>query len=87
MDRDIFDNRLLYYGLDDFVNKRMSIKAIFACKSRKDQYLYKLYLYSRPFINDTWKDYMWDYLQSDMNEADFMSNYSLYKRKHHRDDR
>lgn len=84
MDKDIFDNRLLYYGLDEFFIKRASIKAIFACKSIKDQYLYKLYVYSRPFINDTWKDYIWDYLQSDIEEVEFMSAYGIYKRKHQR---
>lgn len=85
MDRDIFDHRLLFYGLDDFVIKRASIKAIFSCKSCKDQYLYKLYVYAAPFINDTWKDYMWDYLQSDISDLEFMLNYGVYKRKHHRD--
>ena len=82
MDKDIFDNRLLYYGLDDFYAKRVAIKTIFACKSIKDQYLYKLYVYSRPFINDVWKDNIWDYLQNDIPEYEFMNQYCLQKRKH-----
>lgn len=82
MDKDIFDNRLLYYGLDDFSTKRFSIKTIFRCKSIHDQYLFKLYVYSRPFINDTWKDYIWDYLQGDMEETEFAYLYDIYKQKH-----
>lgn len=82
MDKDIFDNRLLFYGLDDFYIRRIQIKAIFMCKNIKDQYLYKLYLYSRPFISETWKDNMWDYLQSDIQEFEFKEQFLLYKRKH-----
>lgn len=82
MDREIFDKRLLFYGLDDFYAKRVQIKAIFNCKNMKDQYLYKLFIYSRPFISETWKDYMWDYLQNDINECDFTHNYFILKRKH-----
>lgn len=82
MDKDIFDNRLLYYGLDDFARKRLSIKMILKLKSVKEQYLYKLYVYSRPFINDTWKDYIWDYLQGDIGEQEFSYFYNIYKQKH-----
>lgn len=82
MDKDIFDNRLLYYGLDDFARKRLSIKMILKFKSVKEQYLFKLYVYSRPFINDTWKDYIWDYLQGDMEEKEFVYLYDIYKQKH-----
>lgn len=82
MDKEIFDNGLLFYGLDDFVTKRNIIKEILPTKSLKEQYIYKLYLYSRPFISETWKDYMWDYLQSDITELIFMSEYGQYKRKH-----
>lgn len=82
MDKDIFDNDLLFYGLDDFFIKRHKIKEVLPTKSIKDQYIYKLYLYSRPFINDTWKDYMWDYLHNDIDELYFISEYGQYKRKH-----
>jgi hypothetical protein len=82
MDKDIFDNNLLFYGLDDFVTKRNIIKAILPTKTIKEQYIYKLYFYSRPFISETWKDLMWDYLHGDLTELEFMCEYGPYKRKH-----
>lgn len=84
MDKDIFDSRLLYYGLDDFYLKKETIRILFQCKSIKEQYLYKMYVYSRPFINDTWKDYIWDYLQHDIPDIEFASNYLQMKRKNQR---
>ena len=82
MDKDIFDNDLLFYGLDDFMAKRHKIRDVLFTKTLKEQYIYKLYLYSRPFISETWKDYMWDFLQNDIPEILLISEYGQYKRKH-----
>lgn len=73
MDARIFDIKLLFCGFNDFVAKHRTIKDTFKEKSETDQYIYKLYLYSRPFISDTQKDYMWDYIQDDISELDFMN--------------
>lgn len=76
MDADFIDKRLLFYGFNDFFKKRMIIKALLPTKSIKEQYLYRWYLYSRPFISDKLKNFMWDYLQNDMSELDFVLVYS-----------
>ena len=77
MDAKIFDIKLLFCGFSDFIAKRNTIKETLITKSDVDQYIYKLYLYSRPVISDSHKDYMWDYLQSDISEFDFMA-YALH---------
>lgn len=82
MDKEIFDERLLYYGLDDFVCNRKLIRKVFKEKSIKEQYIYKLYVYSRPFIKETWKDYIWDFLQGDIEEPIFIHEYTIYKKRH-----
>lgn len=78
MDKDFFDERLLYYGLNDFYKRRLIIKTLFKCKTLKEQYLYRLYVYSRAFINDTWKDRMWEYIQNDITDEQFVEFYTLY---------
>ena len=80
MDKDLFDERLLYYGLDEFVKNRRIIKEVFWEQDLKTQYIYKLYMYSRAFISDTWKDNMWDYLQNDIDEFTFISIYHGHKK-------
>ena len=85
MDKKYFDECLLYYGLDDFFNKRNKIKECFIEKDIDNQYLYKLYVYSRPFIKEMWKDYIWDYLQGDIDDLYFASEYLQYKRKSRED--
>lgn len=84
MDKDFFDNRLLYYGLDDFYKKRLLIKSVLLLKTTDEQYLYKMYVYSRAFINDTWKDYIWEYIQNDITDDIFRELYLDYcnKKRH-----
>lgn len=84
MDEKFFDKRMLYYGLDEFFNKRIIIKTLLECKDNDYLYLYRMYVYSRGFINDTWKDYIWEYLNNDMNDLQFRLNYSdfINKKKH-----
>lgn len=77
MDSDIFDNRMLFYGLNEFVVNRKVIKRIFYTKTDKERYLFKLFIYSQPFIHDNWKNNIWDYLQNDMEPSDFMNQYML----------
>lgn len=85
MDNRFFDECLLYYGLDDFVKHKDTIKECFLSKDINEQYLYKLYVYSRPFIKETWKDYIWDFLQSDIQDFEFLNEYALYKRRNRGD--
>lgn len=80
MDKDIIDERLIFYGLDHFFKKRLVIKAIFHTKTLREQRIFQWYLYSRPFISDTVKNNMWDYLHDYMSEADFVLNYRYYNK-------
>ena len=81
MDKDFFDERLLYYGLDEFYKKRLIIKSVLFTKSANEQFLYRMYVYSRAFISDTWKNNIWDYLQSDISEVEFLNLYIDYQNK------
>ena len=83
MDKDLLDEGLLFIGFDDFFKRRESIKELFLTKNIKEQYIYKLYVYSRPFINDTYKDYIWDYLHDDITNAGLVHYYTFYKRRKH----
>lgn len=81
MDKDFFDERLLYYGLDEFYRKRLVIKSVLFTRPTDEQFLYRMYVYSRAFISDTWKNNIWDYLQSDISEVEFLNLYIDYQNK------
>lgn len=83
MDRDLFDEGLLFIGFDEFYERRDEIKDLFWTKNIKEQYIYKLYVYSRPFINDTYKDYIWDYIHDDITIVELAHYYTFYKRRKH----
>lgn len=81
MDKDFFDERLLYYGLDEFYKKRLIIKTTLMSLPRNEQFLYRMYVYSRAFISDTWKNNIWDYLQDDITEVELLNMYMDYQNK------
>lgn len=81
MDKDFFDERLLYYGLDEFYRKRLIIKTTLMSLPRNEQFLYRMYVYSRAFISDTWKNNIWDYLQDDITEVELLNMYMDYQNK------
>lgn len=81
MDKDFFDERLLYYGLDEFYRKRLIIKTVLVTLPIKEQFLYRMYVYSRAFISDTWKNNIWDYIQGDITEVEFLNMYVDYQNK------
>ena len=81
MDKDFFDERLLYYGLDEFYRKRLIIKTVLVTLPIKEQFLYRMYVYSRAFISDTWKNNIWDYLQDDITEVELLNMYMDYQNK------
>lgn len=81
MDREFFDIRMLYYGLDEFYEKRVLIKSVFMLQDLKTQYLYRYYVYSRAFIDDNFKNSIWEYLQDDLSDLEFRLQYVEWKRK------
>ena len=81
IDSKFFDERLLYYGLEEFYNKRILIKSLYQCKSYDEIYLYRMYVYSRAFISDTWKNNIWEYLNNDISDKEFRDMYKLYMDK------
>lgn len=76
------DPRLSFRGMDDFWKRKYDIKECFKALDINQQYLYQWYLYSRPFIDDTTKNYIWDFLQDDMLDYEFAMVYCEYKKKH-----
>lgn len=81
MDSKFFDKRLLYYGLEEFYNKRLIIKTLYTYKNPEEIYLYRMYVYSRAFISDNWKNNIWDYLNGDKTDAEFRALYKEYMDK------
>ena len=81
MDSKFFDERLLYYGLEEFYNKRLIIKTLYSCKNSEEIYLYRMYVYSRAFISDNWKNNIWDYLNGDKSDTEFRQLYKEYMDK------
>ena len=78
LDSEIIDKRLLFYGFEHFFKRRLIIKALLATKTREEKKIYRWYLYAAPFITDTVKNYMWDYLQGYIDESTFYTVYRKY---------
>ncbi len=56
------DKRLIFYSLLDFYPKRESIRLIYDELDLKHKQIYKMYVYSLPWMDDDIKDLIWEYL-------------------------
>lgn len=84
VDSDILDRPLLYFGLDDFFKRRESIKELYISLDRRTKCIYKLYVYSRAYITEYWKNIIWDYLNDNVPEHEIVLAYGDEKRKKRR---
>ena len=51
-----------FYGLLDFFPNKDKIKDVFDSLNKEEQRVYKMYVYSLPFMEEGTKDLIWEYL-------------------------
>lgn len=56
------DKRLEFYGLLDFYPNKENLKIIYNELSIDEKSIYKMYVYSLPFMDDNTKDLIWEFL-------------------------
>lgn len=79
---EIFGRELLFYTFEEFFAKRRLVKEIFEEKVPKDRYfitIYRMYVESRPWIKEYYRECIWDYLNGYMEEIQLASVYITYK--------
>jgi hypothetical protein len=76
------DKRLVFYSLLDFFPNRENIKEIYQSKELDDKMIYKMYVYSLPFMEDNIKDLIWEYLNGwEEGQFELARFYRLKKEK------
>lgn len=70
----------IFYGFDEFFEKREQIRHEVDCMNLNQIFVYKLYVYSSPFITDYIRNSMWDYLMRDEEDLTLIKVYADYKR-------
>ena len=55
-------NGYVFYGLIDFYPNKENIKEIYNNLTKEEKKIYKMYVYSLPFMEDNIKDLIWEYL-------------------------
>ena len=66
------DKRLEFYGLLDFYPNKENLKMLYQELTIDEKYIYKMYVYSLPFMEDDIKDLIWEYLNDwDDKESKF----------------
>ena len=58
------NKRLIFYSLIDFFPRKEIIKTEYEALSLKEKRIYKMYVYSLPFMEDDIKDEIWEYLNN-----------------------
>ena len=70
----------IFYGFDEFFSRREIIRKEVDCMDTSQIFVYKLYIYSTPFVTDYIRNGMWDFLMRDEDDLTLVKIYSDYKR-------
>jgi hypothetical protein len=70
----------MFYGFDEFFRRRMEIRHEVDCMDKYQIAVYRLYIYSTPFVTDYIRNNMWDYLMRYEDDLDMVKVYADYKR-------
>lgn len=81
IDAELLDDKLTFYGICEFMDRREEIKKLLADKTPNEILLYNWYIHSRPLLNENWRDILWEYLMDDIDEATLNMLYKCYLQK------
>jgi hypothetical protein len=70
----------MFYGFDEFFKKRDAIRKEVDCMDKNQIFIYRMYIYSTPFVTDYIRNNMWDFLMRYEDDLDMIKVYSDYKR-------
>lgn len=78
-------NGYVFYGLIDFFENKEAIMGIYQKMNIDEIEIYKMYVYSLPWLDDDIKDLIWEYLNGSI-ESQFIlgSKYRKMKEKNER---
>jgi hypothetical protein len=75
-------NGYVFYGLIDFFENKETILKIYQKLNIDEIEIYKMYVYSLPFMEDDIKDNIWEYLNGSLESRLILkSKYEKEKRK------
>lgn len=70
----------IFYGLDEFFKNKDLIREEVDCMNLNQLLLYRMYIYSTPFVTDYIRNSMWDFLMRDEDDMVFVKIYYDYKK-------
>ena len=82
LDAELFERHMLFYTFEDFMKNRLHIKDTVSNYDYKQLVLYRLYIFSRPWIKDYFRGVIWDYLNDDIEDAELEFEYEKYLAKY-----
>ena len=61
---------MMFYGVKDFYNNRLSFKTFYMFMTKEEKERYKRFVYSISFENEYVKDTIWEYLNNEENSEE-----------------
>lgn len=71
----------IFHGFEEFFTKRNVIRNEVDLMDLNTLVVYKMYIYSTPFVTDYIRNGMWDFLMRDEDDLIFIQIYADYKKK------
>ena len=78
---EFIEKEMWFHTFNDFCDARHGIKQLYKQLDNRGRRMYMWYVYANVHMNEQFKNYVWDYLNDYMNEADIMYKKRFYKVK------
>lgn len=75
---DILGVDMVYYTFSDFMDRRNNIKELLKGKNKEYVAIYRMYVGSRPWMKEYYRDCIWDFLNDYMSDEKLIEEYEKF---------
>ena len=75
---DILGVDMVYYTFSDFMKRRYEIKELLKNKDNEYVAIYRMYVESRPWMKEWYRECIWDFLNDYMSDAKLLEEYEKF---------
>lgn len=76
---EFISDEMYFFTYYDFCDNRKQIKKLYKMMSKQEQKFYMWYVYANIHCNETYKNFIWDYLNDYIDDLELLEKKKFYK--------
>lgn len=78
---EFISEEMYFFTYYDFCDNRKQLKKLYKSMSKPEQKFYMWYVYANIHCNETYKNFIWDYLNDYIDDCELLEKKKFYKAK------